>query len=158
MWRVKQTSFYSDLMGRGIRMRGGREREKFISLQKRRENEGRPFTDDWGKMKRLIGLLSGCSFWRIYKMSATHSHFLSFWLRHVLTLTQVHTTSLLSAYAHPVFLRNDSKRHMKFWAKAHTLFSVLLFALQNKKWNGNNKTRIYSTCSVVAYDMRTCVI
>lgn len=45
-------------------MGGGKE--KFISLQKKRErereNEGRALVDDWERMKRLIGLLSGCSF------------------------------------------------------------------------------------------------
>lgn len=41
-------------------MRG--EKEKIILLQKKRENEGKDFADDWGRMKRLIGLLSSCSF------------------------------------------------------------------------------------------------
>lgn len=41
-----------------------RERKVHFITQKKeeRENEGRDFADDWGRMKRLIGLLSGCSF------------------------------------------------------------------------------------------------
>lgn len=44
-----------------------RERKVHFITQKKKkkeesENEGRDFADDWGRMKRLIGLLSGCSF------------------------------------------------------------------------------------------------
>lgn len=125
---------------------GRREREvHFIKKKKKwRENEGRDFADDWGRMKRLIGLLSGCSFWRIYKMSGTRSHFLSFCLRRVLMHThKVHATShgvhMCARSSHQNL--NNKRRHKIIRAIKHT-FSPFCCVFHNNRWcNVSNKTR-----------------